>query len=562
MSEINLKLDLSEKNEEKENSVNEEKEKSQESEENSEERIEKEHEKYLKNPQTFQRKRDFFSFYSKNRNSVSSTAENKGLLNIKARNFNNEVILEKPEFKRFSIVELIPRGFGISSVKDKIEFFEKSMLKEQYKLNDLTDYQRKFYDNNEPRAFDLSSFKPERIKVVSFNIIGNKDKNKEKDNNQNINLTINKDQSIDKENAIKEKKEKENKKGFLNLVVDYSKIINSSKINKQPKELNDFLTLKKDKNKIYNNKTYKIKKDQNEELSLSFSSFKEGEPSTNFSHALNQDKKVNIKHYRQKSEICCYKDLLSKITETDKRSTFYPNLNRVVKAFQLDETKKEIKNDKYILVKKNNNQISVEKKQKFKDNNIKKVLYDSISDNMTLDRLDKAKYKLNQENNNNIIKNQIYEILNKLVIDNNTNQKKKNIKEKQKLNRAIEILPQLLLIKEKINTLLMNNENLNDNDNINLDENIVKKSVSSIYFLESIGLDPKILFKDKEKIENIKFIIDVSENIQLNGVYNKKKYLKKYFQNINKANIFLEILIDNINKILLNEKIPVNNDKQ
>ena len=214
------------------------------------------------------------------------------------------------------------------------------------------------------------------------------------------------------------------------------------------------------------------------------------------------------------------------------------------------------------MVKKNNNQISVEKKQKFKDNNIKKVLYDSISDNMTLDMLDKAKYKLNQENNNNIIKNQIYEILNKLVIDNNTNQKKKNIKEKQKLNRAIEILPQLLLIKEKINTLLMNNENLNDNDNINLDENIVKKSVSSIYFLESIGLAPKILFTDKEKIENIKFIIDVSENIQLNGVYNKKKYLKKYFQNINKANIFLEILIDNINKILLNEKIPVNNDKQ
>jgi Dullard-like phosphatase family protein len=125
---------------------------------------------------------------------------------------------------------------------------------------------------------------------------------------------------------------------------------------------------------------------------------------------------------------------------------------------------------------------------------------------------------------------------------------------------------------EKLNfNINNNNNNFNNelvnykdyyNDNINLDENIVKKSVSSIYFLESIGLDPKILFKDKEKIENIKFIIDVSENIQLNGVYNKKKYLKKYFQNINKANIFLEILIDNINKILLNEKIPVNNDKQ
>ena len=436
------------------------------------------------------------------------------------------------------------------------------MLKEQYQLYNLTDYQRNFYDNNEPRAFDLSSFKPESIKAVSFNIIGNKDKNKEKDTDKNINLNINNEQKINKEKEIEEKKEKDNKKVYLNLVVDYSKIINFSKINKHPKELNDFLTLKKDKNKIYNDKTYKGKNVQNEELSLSFSSFKEGEASTNFSHALNQDKKENIKHNRQKSEICCYKDLLSKITETDKRNTLYPNLNHFVKAFQLDETKKEIKNDKYILVKKNNNKISVEKKQKFKDNNVKKVLYDCISDNMMLDRLDKAKYKLNQENNNNIIKNQIYDILDKLVIDNNTNKKNKKPKEWQKLIRAVEILPQLLLIKEKLNTLLMNNENLNDNDNINLDENIVKKSVSSIYFLESIGLDSKILFNDKEKIENINFIIDVNENIQLNGVYNKKKYLKNYFKNINKANIFLEILIDNINKIQFDEKIPTNNEKQ
>ena len=562
MSETTLKLDLSEKNEDKENSLYEEKEKNEESEENSEEKVEKVQEKYLNNPQTFQRKRDFFSFYSKNRNSASLPAGSKGLLNIKGKNLNTEVITEKPEFKRFSIVELIPRGFGISSVKDKIEFFEKSMLKEQYQLNHLSDYQKKFYENNEPRTFDVSSFKPESIKAVSFNIIGNNNNNKNKESNKNNNINNNKDLIINKEKETEEKKDKENKKSFLNLVVDYSKIINSSKINKKPKELNDFLTLKKDKNKIYNNKTNKDKKEQNEELSLSFSSFKEGEVSTNFSHALNQDKKVNIKHYRQKSEICCYKDLLSKIAETDKRNTLNPNLNHVVQAFQLDETKKEIKNDKYILVKNNKNKISVEKKQKFGNNNIKKVLYDSISDNMTLDRLSKAKFKLNQENNNNVIKNQIYEILDKLVIDNNMNKKNKNPKEKQKLIRAVEILQKLLLIKEKINTLLMYNENLNENDNINLDENIVKKSVSSIYFLESIGLDPKILFTDKEKIENIKFIIDVNENIQLNGIYNKKKYLKNYFQNINKANIFLEILIDNINRIQLNEKILVNNDKQ
>ena len=119
------------------------------------------------------------------------------------------------------------------------------MLKEQYQLNHLSDYQKKFYENNEPRTFDMSSFKPESIKAVSFNIIGSKNNNnKDKVSNKNNNVNNNKDLIINKEKENEQKKEKENKKAFTNLVVDYSKIINSSKINKKPKELNDFLTLK------------------------------------------------------------------------------------------------------------------------------------------------------------------------------------------------------------------------------------------------------------------------------------------------------------------------------
>ena len=51
---------------------------------------------------------------------------------------------------------------------------------------------------------------------------------------------------------------------------------------------------------------------------------------------------------------------------------------------------------------------------------------------------------------------------------------------------------------------------------------------------------------------------DINPNIQLKGIDDKKKYLKYYFENINKANLFLEILIDNINKQHSNDHILLN----
>ena len=59
----------------------------------------------------------------------------------------------------------------------------------------------------------------------------------------------------------------------------------------------------------------------------------------------------------------------------------------------------------------------------------------------------KAKNKLNQNNNNKIIKNQIFEILDKIIIDNSKIEKKKHFGEMKKIKKAIEIMPQLLLIK-------------------------------------------------------------------------------------------------------------------
>ena len=215
------------------------------------------------------------------------------------------------------------------------------------------------------------------------------------------------------------------------------------------------------------------------------------------------------------------------------------------------------KNNKYILVKTNDNKISLEKQNKFKSG-IKKVLSENISDNMTLKKLDNAKYKLNQVNNNNKIKRQILDMLDNLVIDKNNNYNKNskndkinNLYDRQKLIRAFEIMPQLSLIKQKIN-ILQNNDYLsetNNKDSLNICEKDIKHYASSIYFLECIGLEPIILFKEKNKIENKKFINDIGEDIQLITVNNKKKYIKYYCQNLKKTNLLLEILINSISNI-------------
>ena len=561
--------------------------------ESNEENIETEQQDLLNNP-SFKRKRDFFSFYSKYKGSTKSSSGNPG--HLKKKNLGTDVIIEKPEYKRFSAVEIIPRGFGITKVKERIQFFEKGMLEKQYKINDLSDYNKKYYDNNEPRGFDMSSIKVENIKSSSFNFVAikKKDDNKDnniskikdnnlsnnKDNNISNNINENKDNGIDnninnninenKDNGVddniintEKKRKNESRKSCKNFVVDYSKIINSSKINKTQKELDIFLNAKKkEKSKCPKNNinTYKQdpkpKEKDKEELSKPLYSNKKNENSTNFSPTKISDKlNSKIKHNQQKKITRCYNDILSKIPDKDKINDKFPGSYKVIKVLSLEKRRKEVKNDKYILIKKNN-KTNIEKKQKFKS--VKNILYDNnISDNMDLDRLDNAKFKLNHTNNDKIIKNQIFEIIDKLVFDPNIKENNKN----KKLDRTIEIMPQLLLIKQKLKLLLMNKQNGNILDcNNNLDENDIKIALSSKYFLKCIGLETNIFFDNnkKDQINNQKYINDINQNIQLKGIDDKKKYLKYYFENINKANLFLEILIDNINKQHSNDHILLN----
>ena len=574
MTEIS-KEPKNEENDSEEFCIDEREEEEEESSNESEDKTEKQHEEQLNNPETFQNKRDFFSFYSKKRNSVSTTAENPGNL-IQRKDLNSKTTIEQPGQKRFSAMEFRPRGFGISKIQEKVKIFEKRNLEKEHKENKLNDNQKKFYENNEPRIFNKSSLRVESIKDASINLKAesvkfkendyvNNNKNNIKDNNNNSNNNNKNNNNI--ETNVPKRKNKEKKilkKLHLNLIVDYSKLINSSKTIKsikKPKELDYFLNTKK-VNKYNINTTNNIKSPQNEqkaELSLSFSSYKEREISTNFSPSLNPEKKLNMKHNRHKSDICDYQEVLTKISKFEDRKEVNPRLSKVIKAFQLYDSIKKVKKDKFILVKQHNNKITVEKNQKYKNENIKKILYESIPDNMALKRLDKAKNKLIKTNNNNVTKNQIYDILDKLVVDNNNNNyKTKKEKERQKLIRAKEIMPQLLLIKHKINLLMINNGNIDENKFINFDEKVIKTSVSSIYFLECIGVETNILIDDNENIQNIKFVNDVSENVQLNGINNRKKYLKTYFKNLNKANIFLEILIDNINKLQIDKNIEIN----
>lgn len=512
------------------------------------EKLEDERQKFLNNPGSFKRKRDFFSFYSKHRQSAiipKKTAYNRRITRLKS-----QIIMEKPEVKMFSKFELRPRGFGVSKVKEKIEFFEKKILENKYKTINLTPYQKKYYDNNELRQFNPNLFKIESL----LNILISSDGNIFEENRsvkKNYKILSEEHFSLGSDNKMqKNENKKTEQKLNLNLIVDYSKLLNSSKITKKEKVLDLFITEKKDETNESNKK--KIEDALNDSSSDSSSS---KEVSTNLSHGNGSDQATS-KHNRQNSEICYYKDLLKKMSTPIKKSTL-ESLRIDTDSSQLKGANKD-KNNKYILVKTNDNKISLEKQNKFKSG-IKKVLSENISDNMTLKKLDNAKYKLNQVNNNNKIKRQILDMLDNLIIDKNNNYNKNskndkinNLYDRQKLIRAFEIMPQLSLIKQKINILLQNNDYLsetNNKDSLNICEKDIKHYASSIYFLECIGLEPIILFKEKNKIENKKFINDIGEDIKLITVNNKKKYIKYYCQNLKKTNLLLEILINCISNI-------------
>lgn len=544
--EIQNEINIEEKKEDKENSssISDSGEDFESFDSNDEKYIE-ERRKYLENPETFEKKKEFFSFYAKyghkggQRKSVLLPYK-KGQTRRHYR-MNSQIIDETPEYRRFTQFELRPRGFGIN-IKEKIEFFEKKNLENQYKPLNLTKHQRKYYDNNEERKFNLS-----QLKVV--NVEEEKKNNNKEYQNKFIrnNFRVSEVQFSFGTNINDDKK-----KLKLDLKVDYSKIINSSKVTKSEKGLDLFLTENinnDEKNNNKSNKNHILTKNDDSSDSDSFT-IKEA-PTTKFIRK-SQNQEI-IKHNRVKSQAFNYNDLLKRMTGPVRQISC--NINDSSKIF------KDINNNnKYVLVKRNDNKMILEKKSSINNNS---KVYQNISDNMTLKKLDNAKYKLNQVNNNKLIKRQIIDMLSQLITDNNKSINKKiekinNLYDKQKLSRAFTILPKLSLIKQKINTYIQNNDNLYEtNDKNKFDEDKIKLLASTIYFLECIGLEHNILFNEKEGMKNKTFINDVNENIQLIGVNNKKKYIKNYAQNMNELNFLLDLLINNINS--LQSEINVNN---
>ena len=543
--EIQNENNIEEKNEDKEIfSSNSDSGEEIESIDSKDERYIEQKRKYLENPETFEKKKEFFSFYAKyghkGRTRKSVLIPDKKSPVRRHYRMKSQIIDEAPDYRRFTQFELRPRGFGIN-IKEKIEFFEKKILENQFKPLNLTQHQKKYYDNNKLRKFDLSQMKVVNVEEERKN--NNKEyQNKFIRNNfrvSEVQFSFGTNNNDDK------------KKLKLDLKVDYSKIINSSKVTKNEKGLDSFLTENinnSEKNNPKSDKNHILTKNNDSSDSDSFT-IKEAPTTKIIRNSQNQD---IIKHNRIKSQAFDYNDLVKRMIGPTRKISC--NINDNSKIF-----KDANNNNKYVLVKRNDNKMILEKISSI--NNDSKV-YQNISDNMTLKKLDNAKYKLNQVNNNKIIKRQIIDMLSQLIIDNNKNSNKKsekinNLYDKQKLNRAFTLLPKLSLIKQKINTYMQNNGNLYEtNDKNKFNEDQFKLLASTIYFLECLGLEHNIIFNENEVMKNKTFINDVNENIQLIGVNHKKKYIKNYAQNMNELNFLLELLINNINR--LQSKINVN----
>ena len=465
---------------------------------------------FLRDPRTFKRKRDFFSFYSKR--GYSRILPNQVSINSNYRKINPRSLFRKKEERRFSESELNPR----SSMKKNVgkgKIVNKSLFEKEHKVLNLTDYTKKHYPNKV-----LIKYKNESFQI-----------------NNNTQLKIEPKKEVEKTSK---------KKLDFNLIVDYSKIIDSSKIEKKEKELNLFMEGKKEK--IKNEGNGDAKEDD------SSSSFSKEVSTTNFSQKIVTEKK-SAKHLRQKSDLCNYNnpnlEKLLKISPTTPKRKNSPNFNDNNTTFNLGNS---TNNNKYMLININNNKIGIKRQNKYKSG-VKKVFSEKVSDNMALQRLDHAKHKLNQVTKNQVLKRQIFDILDKLIADPNINKKNSkkekinNLYNKKKLVRAFEIIPQLSLIKQKINVLLETNENNSIDKNLN--EKEIKQFISSVYFLECIGLEPLIILDEDNIKGNKQLINDIDIDIQLNNISDKKKFIRYYFHNLNKAKFFFEVLIENINHL-------------
>lgn len=318
--------------------------------------------KTLENPQTFQKKREFFAFYAKHRMRMRQSVFfplKKSIYKRRHQRMNSQIIEERPEYKRYNQFELRPRGFGIN-VKEKIEFFEKKILENQYKPLSLTQYQRKYYDNDEPRQFDLG-----KLKVINIAKENNNKEYQSKFIRNNYTCSV---AQFSLETGANNQKKKDNKLK-LNLNVDYSKILNSAKVNKTEKGLDLFMTDNNIKDDFKNNNFIKkIKPKQKPNLKINhnssdsdsdfLSSIKETSTTTiitnpntrnNLDQALRKDNKAKTRLYN-------YDDLIHKISAPiTLKSSYISNFNDDVNLSQLKSSYKEKSNknnNTYVLVKK------------------------------------------------------------------------------------------------------------------------------------------------------------------------------------------------------------------
>ena len=186
-------------------------------------------------------------------------------------------------------------------------------------------------------------------------------------------------------------------------------------------------------------------------------------------------------------------------------------------------------NNRYVIVN-NNNKISIEKVSK----NNKALLYNSISDSDTLNKLTMAKKNYLKQNQVVTYKKMIKDLLDELIKPPKQNSLNK------KGTRIYDIMPTLLILKQKIEFLCSND--LKPNKIENTKKNYKLKSY--LFLVREFGLNAQTIFD--EKINENNFENDFDDDII---IVDKKKFIYKYFEDYPKSKTFLHFLVNRINDI-------------
>ena len=200
-------------------------------------------------------------------------------------------------------------------------------------------------------------------------------------------------------------------------------------------------------------------------------------------------------------------------------------------------SQKSNSNEQYAIVKngKKGKKYSVEKIS-IKDTK-KKLIYNTISDSATIDQLNKAKTNFNRVHQITTYKKLIQNLLDQLM---------KSPSAKKKGRREYEIMPSLLILKEKIDFLSQDKP-------IKYDEDELQKTKMYLFIIDSFYLDPNLIYEENELNEK-DFVDDTDFVTKPTSLTEKKKIIYRFFENYSKAKIFLNQLCKRIDFIFEKEK--------